>query len=123
MHITKPISWSGHNFHVYPFFNIQGEPTLRKLPDKRIMKTWGNEQKRAWLSDEVNEFIRVFVFTQSSQEMNEFVAAVHELETQERSGYPCRECGETFSTHPSRVEYVNYTIIKICQNRKICAFL
>ena len=37
--------------------------------------------------------------------MNEFVAAVHELETQERSGYPCRECGETFSTHPSRVEY------------------
>lgn len=70
-----------------------------------------------------NEFIKVFIFTQSSQEMNEFVAAVYELETQERSGYSCRECGRTFSTHPSRVEYVNYRIIKICQSRKICAFL
>lgn len=73
--------------------------------------------------DSTNEFIKVFIFTQSSQEMNEFVAAVYELEIQERSGYSCRECGRTFSTHPSRVEYVNYRIIKICQSRKICAFL
>ena len=86
-------------------------PTVRKLPDSAILKKWGNDQKRVWLSNEIDEFLKVYVFTKTSQQINEFVAAVEELDTQERSGYPCRECGEIFNTHPTRVEYVYNCII------------
>lgn len=86
----------------------QGMPSVRKLPDTATLKRWGHDQKRDWLNKEINEFLKAYVFTQTSEQLVEFVAAVEELDTQQRHGYPCRECGMLFTTHPTRVKYVVY---------------
>ena len=82
----------------------QGLPTTCQLPDSAVLKKWGNEQKGDWLSKEVVEFLNVCAFIQTSCDVNDFVAAVDELDTQGRNGYPCRECEEVFNNHPARVE-------------------
>lgn len=82
-----------------------GQPEIRKLPGSQF--NWTNEQKRAWLSKEIDEFLKEYVYTESASEMEEFVSRVNELDTQRRDGYPCRECGQIFSYHSTGVEYVD----------------
>lgn len=37
-----------------------GQPEIRKLPGSQV-QNWTNEQKRAWLSHEIDEFLKVCV--------------------------------------------------------------
>lgn len=62
----------------------QGLPTTCQLSDSAVLKKWGNERKSDWLSKEVVEFLNVSVFIQTSCDVNEFVAAVDELECEKR---------------------------------------
>ena len=83
-----------------------GNPVIRKLPGCE-MKSWGNENKREWLYSEIDEFLKAYVLTQTShEEMDTFVSRVNELDTHQRNGYPCRDCGMIFKYHSIRVEYV-----------------
>ena len=83
---------------------------IQKLPSCEELKNWSNEKKRIWLSGEIDTFLKAFVFTQTSDEhMDEFVTGVNELDTNQRDGYPCRECGMLFKYHSTRVEYVMFT--------------
>ena len=82
-----------------------GNPVIRKLPG--CMKNWSNEKKREWLCSEIDEFLKVYVLTQTSdEEIEAFVSHVNELEIHQRNGYPCRDCGMIFKYHSVRVEYV-----------------
>ena len=64
---------------------------IRKLPRSEELKNWSNEQKRAWLSSEIDTFLKAYVFTQTSNEhMDEFLTGINELDTNQRDGYPCR---------------------------------
>lgn len=70
------------------------------------MKNRGNENKREWLYSEIDE-LKAYVLTQTSdEEMDTFVSRVNELDTHQRNGYPCRDCGMIFKYHSIRVEYV-----------------
>ena len=104
----------------FPLLNSQGFPTVRQIPEPATMRRWGNDQKRAWLSNEIDEFLNVFVF--KHHQLDEFVAAVEELDTQQRNGFPCRECGEIFRTHPLRVEYVCYLSFHFIKKNTIFFF-
>ena len=44
-----------------------GNPVIRKLPGCE-MKSWGNEDKREWLYSEIDEFLKAYVLTQTSDE-------------------------------------------------------
>ena len=84
---------------------LLGKPVIQKLPRSEELKNWSNEQKRAWLSTKIDTFIKAYVFTQTSDEhMDEFVTEIDELDTNQRDGYPCRECGMLFKYHSTRVE-------------------
>lgn len=39
-------------------------------------------------------------------QLTEFVNAVEDLRVLEKTGYPCRECGQIFKFHSIRVKYV-----------------
>ena len=100
------------NFILEYIYCFLGKPVIRKLPSSGELKNWDNEQKRAWLSSEIDTFLKAYVFTQTSDEyMDKFVTGVSELDTNRRDGYPCRECGMLFNYQSTRVKYVIFFVI------------
>ena len=54
---------------------------------------------------EIRLFLEEYVFLHKTQ-LTEFVNAVEDLRMLDKTGYPCRECGQTFKFHFIRVKYV-----------------
>ena len=62
--------------------------------------------------NEISAFLKEYVFRHTSKKLDELVLEVSELDDLERTGYPCRECGQKFKYHSTRVKYVVHRTIK-----------
>lgn len=62
--------------------------------------------------NEISVFLKEYVFRHTSKKLDELVLEVSELDDLERTGYPCRECGQKFKYHSTRVKYVVHRTIK-----------
>lgn len=81
--------------------SIDGNPTTRPVP---AVKNWSTKQRQEWTYSEICLFLEEYVFLHKTQ-LTEFVNAVEDLRVLEKTGYPCRECGQMFKFHSIRVNH------------------
>lgn len=89
---------------------ISDSPQERAIPDEVILSQWSEDKKRRWLSNEIKVFLEEYVSQQTSKKLDELAVEVNELDELERNGYPCRECGQKFKYHSTRVKYASHSI-------------
>ena len=61
-------------------------------------------EKRSFLHKMCRKYFDEAVF--NTEEVSELATQVQRLSTNSKEGYPCRDCGQTFSFHSGKVRYV-----------------
>ena len=98
---------------IYYFYTCKGTPMTRVLPDDAILSGWSVMQKQEWLSNEIEGFLQTYVVQFTTDKLEALATSVSDLDELERNGYPCRECGQKFKYHSTRVKYVIYFLFKM----------
>lgn len=66
------------------WYFFQGYPN-RPIPENTVR--WGTEERRNRVNKEIEDFMNVFVFAHTSDQISELRTAVEELNNLERDGY------------------------------------